>query len=866
VALLVERDEELAAVARLVSGGGGVVLVEGRAGIGKTALVDAACTQARALGHEVLRAQAVELEAGFAFGLVRQLFARRLQGAPPAERELLSAGPAGPAWALLNDAAGADTSFAIAYGLYWLAANLAASRPLLVAVDDAQWADHASLRWLGHLAPRTAELGASLVVASHPHPPGDEPEALLAVRREATVVLRPRLLTGPAVGVVAQQVLGDHADAQLCVQLAHASGGNPFYLRELLRAVADDGGVDRLDLLGAGREEVARHLGVRLRRLGAAATQLAQAGAVLGDGCRLRQAAALTGQHGDEALRLAVALVEADVLATPDPLRFLHPIVRDGVEAAMDQADGVALHRAAAALLHAEHAPAGRVAAHLQTVPPAADLWVCARLREAAAESSASGAPDEAADLLGRAWAEPPPVDEQVAVLRELARVEVMAGRGTARDRLEQALLRTRDPRERALIALEVAQVHAIAFRWVDAVDVLERALDELGVTAPELADDLRGRLVVAAVHDARRASVVRSTLGRLGDTPPGPSGEAVAVARGMTALLGGGPEAAVTVPLRAALRAAAMPTPDWDIRAALLWCLITADDFDVVEAALAPMLDEVTCTGAARGLIAVHSSLGFLKLRLGMLDEADSAARIAQRVMQRGDFAPGLPFAVTVRAEAALEAGQLDQAEALLATLPDPPGPAGVGTVLVPATWGRLHLAAGRPNAALTAFQTCADMFDARSGGSRCAMSATCTPAPVRPPRCCCSVSARRRAIWPRPRSTTCARSVRRGRSAWHCASRASRAAAPPGWPCWRSRWRCWRALRRCWNGPSRSPSSVRRSVGPATAPSPRRTSPRRWTWRRGTGPARWPGGRGPSSRPPAPGPGGTGVAASSR
>lgn len=47
MALLVERDEELAAIARLVSGGGGVVLVEGRAGIGKTALVDAACTQAR---------------------------------------------------------------------------------------------------------------------------------------------------------------------------------------------------------------------------------------------------------------------------------------------------------------------------------------------------------------------------------------------------------------------------------------------------------------------------------------------------------------------------------------------------------------------------------------------------------------------------------------------------------------------------------------------------------------------------------------------------------------------------------------------------------------------------------------------------
>jgi AAA ATPase domain len=76
-----ERERERAAIEALLLRGGGVLLVEGRAGIGKTSLVEAACSRADALGQVVLRARGSELEAGFAFGVVRQLFERRLAGA-----------------------------------------------------------------------------------------------------------------------------------------------------------------------------------------------------------------------------------------------------------------------------------------------------------------------------------------------------------------------------------------------------------------------------------------------------------------------------------------------------------------------------------------------------------------------------------------------------------------------------------------------------------------------------------------------------------------------------------------------------------------------------------------------------------------
>jgi chromosomal replication initiation ATPase DnaA len=75
---LVERERELAAIDALLEQGGGVLVVEGGVGVGKTSLVDAACRRAQDAGRDTLSARGSELEADFAFGVVRQLFERRL--------------------------------------------------------------------------------------------------------------------------------------------------------------------------------------------------------------------------------------------------------------------------------------------------------------------------------------------------------------------------------------------------------------------------------------------------------------------------------------------------------------------------------------------------------------------------------------------------------------------------------------------------------------------------------------------------------------------------------------------------------------------------------------------------------------------
>jgi tetratricopeptide (TPR) repeat protein len=473
-------------------------------------------------------------------------------------------------------------------------------------------------------------------------------------------------------------------------------------------------------LLGSSFEGIGRAVIARVRSLDPAALRLAQALAVLGERCALRHAAAIADLNITDAVRLTAGLVRLEVLATDDPPSFIHPVIRQALEASLGSDERDAAHRAAARLLHADQSPAGRVAAHLLRVRPTEDEWVLARLQEAAQEAMESGAPGTAADLLNRALSEPPCTDRRIGVLRQTAVAEASAGREAAFVHLEEARRIAGSPHERSEIGLEAAEAYAALFRWADAVKVIVQALAELGDADEALAARLQSQLVICGLHDARCAAHVAPVLQQLCAVSPEQNrGEAVAVAQGMAAALAGRPAEEIAVPLESALASAREPTTNWDARAALLWSLVTAERYDTVDTALGPMLAEVRCSGSARGMIATHSTLGLLKLRLGALPEADSAARVALRVLQEGDFRPGLPFAATVLADIAIEAGELGEAEALLALLPQAGWSAGVGSVLIPAARGRLRLAQGRTAEALDDFKVCMAMFSPETWGA---------------------------------------------------------------------------------------------------------------------------------------------------
>ena len=140
---LLEREVEMAAVSGLLArarlGVGGVVVLEGPAGIGKTALLDHAAVAAG--GVRVLRATGGELEGEYAFGFVRELLAPLQRASPEALRRSL-AGPAAAAAAVFGDARGAAADVAaVVFGLYWLFVAIAEAGPVAVLADDVQAAD-----------------------------------------------------------------------------------------------------------------------------------------------------------------------------------------------------------------------------------------------------------------------------------------------------------------------------------------------------------------------------------------------------------------------------------------------------------------------------------------------------------------------------------------------------------------------------------------------------------------------------------------------------------------------------------------------------------------------------------------------------
>jgi hypothetical protein len=296
-----ERGGELrsltSALDAAAAGRGAAVVVEGPAGIGKTRLLDATRDLAKERGFGRLHAIGDEAERALPWAVVRQLVERSTSRYAGGVRDAILADPPDERcthWTRRRRSAGDDeAAFArTLHALWWVAVDLSSSRPLLISVDDAQWADLASQRFLVYLARRISDLPVALVVGTRPPPsvgaaggadgrsPGDVPHPQAAVagcRRGADAALR-------------------RAGAPQVVAAVHvAAGGNPFLTGQLLHELA----VRRLDLTDPATAPLVPALAPQtvsralLAGLSDQAAALAGAAAVLGARCDLERAATL---------------------------------------------------------------------------------------------------------------------------------------------------------------------------------------------------------------------------------------------------------------------------------------------------------------------------------------------------------------------------------------------------------------------------------------------------------------------------------------------------------------------------------------------------------------------------------------------
>jgi hypothetical protein len=157
-----DAHEAIAGAVASAAGGSGAVIVVGSS----TGLDEEVQAHAARAGLAVLRAQASEEASTTPFGVARQLFAAPLERLGKVRRARVLKGAAGLAAPLLAGEDGPERDLTAIHGLYWLASNLADVRPLALVVEDAEWADAASLRLFAYLAQRIDELPVALVLAT----------------------------------------------------------------------------------------------------------------------------------------------------------------------------------------------------------------------------------------------------------------------------------------------------------------------------------------------------------------------------------------------------------------------------------------------------------------------------------------------------------------------------------------------------------------------------------------------------------------------------------------------------------------------------------------------------------------------------
>ncbi len=717
-----ERSAELARITAALddaaAGNGRVVVIEGEAGIGKTHLVRATRDLAKERGFGRLQAIGDELETAMAWGVVRQMVERSVSRYSGEIRDAILAGPTGKALEALETApmtpgAGDAEVARTLHGLWWVAVDLSSTRPLLITVDDAQWSDLPSIRFLNYLSRRIADLPIALVVGTRPPADQSGPLAELSVARHID-----RLLPGPLSeeSVAGLGALRGAAPApEVVAAVHHSCGGNPFLAGALL---------DELTLSGRAIDDpaTAQHVGemapatvsrALLARLPDDAARLAGALAVLGTRTDPWLAAQVAGLSPEELAAPVDALVAGNVaVADSDKLDFTHPVIREAMLASLGPVEQATLHAAAARALIGDRTPADRVAVHLAaapkgTVPEAARIF-----REAAALSRAAGDADTAADYLARAFDESPSDTELEA---ELGFALLDAGNPTGARTHLRAAAAASDVRRAQLLGAAAAATAAIDGPAAAVRELAGHLADwpETGRDPARLSLEARLGVIRSFLPEERRAA--GQHLWSFSDLPGKTVDE-----RTLLALLAqsgrydGSDHATVGhVAARALANGALFDDGQSSVEGMIGWVLATmasvaSERIDVARDEIGRAQRRVAESGSPLDYAMVNSASTFLEWRVGnvLATEADIEA-----VLEAVALEDPSPHVISMRASAAqfgayaaFERRDRDRARALVARFDEScaGAPVVISTLWLREVRARIHLGLEEPEKAL--------------------------------------------------------------------------------------------------------------------------------------------------------------------
>jgi DNA-binding CsgD family transcriptional regulator/tetratricopeptide (TPR) repeat protein len=416
---LVGRDAELAELGLLLDalgrGENGAVYVIGEPGIGKTSLIAEVLARGDERGYLTLSGRAAEFESDVPFAVFVDAIEHPLASLghkglalTGEEIELLaSVFPSlAPRAAQHRAIATADERHRLLRALRSLLGKLADERPVVVALDDLHWADAASVDLVCHLLHRGLEGPVLLMLASRPAQ--SESRLLTALEEAERHDIGRRVELPPLSAAESEELLGDQIEPALRDALYRESGGNPFYLEQLVGAARRGDGALPSDREGSQPgvpAAVSASIRAELDALAPLARTVLQAAAVLGEAFESDLVATTADVAKSDALEALDELLEQDLVRAADAprrFRFRHPIVRRAVYELAGPGWTLAAHGRAAAALEARGAAPATFAHHVEHSAQVGDEAAIAVLTRAGDEV-ASRAPSSAARWFGAA-------------------------------------------------------------------------------------------------------------------------------------------------------------------------------------------------------------------------------------------------------------------------------------------------------------------------------------------------------------------------------------------------------------------------------------------------------------------------------
>ena len=618
-----------ALLAALVQGRGGVLVIEGPPGIGKSRLLTEVMALADKSGVRTLFGEAFEYQQTVPFFA---LFMATLHADPPV----------GDADALRRLGGSEDLRYWVVHDLADAIVAAAAQTPLAIVLEDIHWADNSTLMALRSLATARPDVAVLWVLTARTGAGGPAVQETLSVLHRANAaVLRVAAMSPGAVADMVCDAVRANADESL-LNLAAKAHGNPFLVSELVGGLGEEG---RLNVSGgravATGHGLPRRLGAsmqqRLDHLSAGAGEVVRVAAVLPDRFSAGLLAAMLERQPASLMSVVQEAVRADLLVEDDEqLRFRHDLLREATRQSLPQSLRRAMERQSASIMLSMGAAPAEVATQLARSAEPGDREAISALRQAAQSVGHSDA-SAAAELSTRA--------------------------------LE--LLPAHDAEHGLLVAETVGLLNR-ASRYQEAEELAVAALSE--VASPEEEAEIRLRLATLIKHSAQRRVEENRRALQLGDISE------VTRARHLGWL-------AYNLALQdqrgqrraAANDAAAAAASTGDLEATILANLTLAvlDGGEGYAGRSVRRLEELCALARTMDACAAHdlaaNHYAILLAVVGRLD--DAAARVADGTEQarREGNAMALETWATIDGMVHLAAGRLSAARAAIESLPPP-------------------------------------------------------------------------------------------------------------------------------------------------------------------------------------------------